>query len=45
MIQGVIMMEISENNMLPSKYNKKQATHQGAMEIDDNDLRELIEEV
>ena len=39
------MMEISENNMLPSKFNKKQATNQGAMNIDDDDICEIIEEV
>ena len=29
------MMKISEKNMLPSKHNKKQATNQRAMKIDD----------
>ena len=42
LITGVTMMEISEINMLPSKCNKKQATNQGAMKIDDDDDCELI---
>ena len=39
------MKMISENNMLPNKYNKKQATNQGAIKIDDDDVREIIEEI
>ena len=31
--------------LLPNKYNKKQATNQGAMKIDDDDICEIIEEV
>ena len=31
--------------MLPSKCNKKEATNQGAMKIDDDDICEIIEEV
>ena len=31
--------------MLPSKCNKKHATNQGAMKIDDDDVCEMIEEV
>ena len=31
--------------MLPNKCNKKQATNQGAMKIDDDDVCEIIEEV
>ena len=42
---GVTMMKISEENVLPSKCNKKEATNQGAMKIDDEDIREIIEEV
>ena len=42
LITGVTMMEISEINMLPSKCNKKQASNQGAMKIDDDDVCELI---
>ena len=45
LMTGVTMMKISEENMLPSKCNKKEATHQGAMKIDDDDIREIIEEV
>ena len=45
LMTGVTMMKISEENMLPSKYNKKEATNQGAMKIDDEDIREIIEEV
>ena len=39
------MMKISEENMLPNKCNKKEATNQGAMKIDDEDVKEIIEEV
>ena len=42
LITGVTIMEISEINMLPSKCNKKQASNQGAMKIDDDDVCELI---
>ena len=42
---GVTMMEITEDNKLPSKCNKKEATNQGAMKIDDDDICEIIEEV
>ena len=42
---GVTMMKITEDNMLPSKCNKKEATNQGAMKIDDDDICEIIEEV
>ena len=42
---GVTMMKISEENMLPSKCNKKEATNQGSMKIDDKDIKEIIEEV
>ena len=38
------MMEISENDMLPSKCNKKQATNQGLMKINNDDVCEIIEE-
>ena len=31
--------------MLPSKCNKKEATNQGAMKIDDDDICKIIEEV
>ena len=39
------MTEISEKNILPSNCNKKQATNQGAMKIDEDDIYEKIEEV
>ena len=45
LITGVTMKMISDNNMLPNKCNKKQATNQGAMKIDDDDVCEIIEEV
>ena len=45
LITGVTMKMISDNNMLPNKCNKKQATNQGAMMIDDDDVYEIIEEV
>ena len=45
LITGVTMMEISKNNMLPSKCNKKQVTNQGSMKINDDDVCEIIEEV
>ena len=38
LITGVTMRMISDNNMLPNKFNKKQATNQGAMNIDDDDV-------
>ena len=44
LITGATLIEISEKNMLPSKHNKKQATHQGAVKIDD-DVREIIEKI
>ena len=31
--------------MLPNKCNKKEAVNQGAMKIDDEDIREIIDEV
>ena len=45
LMTGVTMMKITEDNMLTSKCNKKEATHQGAMKIDDDDICEIIEEV
>ena len=44
LITGVTMKMISDNNILPNKCNKKQATHQGAVKIDD-DVREIIEKI
>ena len=41
-ISGVIMKMISDNNMLPNKCNKKQATNQEAMKIDDDGVCEII---
>ena len=45
LMTDVTMMKISEENILPSKCNKKEATNQGTMKIDDEDMREIIEEV
>ena len=45
LMTGMTMMKISEENILPSKCNKEEATNQGAMKIDDEDIREIIEEV
>ena len=45
LITGVTMKMISDKNMLPNKCNKKQATNQGVMKIDDDDVCEIIEEV
>ena len=45
LVTGVTMMKISENNMLPKTCNRKEATHQGAMKIDNEDIKEIIEEV
>ena len=39
------MVKILEENMLPNKCNKKEATNKGAMKIDDEDISEIIEEV
>ena len=45
LITGVTMMKISEKKILPSKCNKKEVTNQGAMQIDNDDVCEIIEEV
>ena len=45
LVTGVTMMKISEENMLPNRCNRKEATNQGAMKIDDEDIKEIIEEV
>ena len=45
LMTGMTMMKIIEDNMLPSKYSKKEATNQGAIKIDDDDICEIIEEV
>ena len=47
LVTGVTMMKISEGNMLHNKCNKKEATNQGAMKIDDDDdaICEIIKEV
>ena len=39
------MKIISDNNMLPNKFNKKQTKNQGAIKIDDDDVCDIIEEV
>ena len=45
LMTGVTMMKISEENMLHNKCNKKEATNQGTTKIDDEDIKEVIEEV
>ena len=45
LITGMTMKMISDKNMLPNKCNKKQATNQGSMKIDNDDVCEIIEEV
>ena len=45
LVIGVTMMKINNDNMVPSKCNKKEATNQRAMKIDDDDICEIIEEV
>ena len=45
LVTGVTMMKISEENMLPNKCNRKEATNQGTIKIDDEDIKEIIEEV
>ena len=45
LMTGVTIMKITEDNMLPNKCNKKEATNQGVMKIDDDDICEIIEEV
>ena len=42
LITGVTVKMISDKNMLPNKCNEKQATNQGAMKIDDDDVCEII---
>jgi len=42
LVTGVTMMEISERNMLPKTCNRKEATNQEAMKIDDEDIKEII---
>ena len=43
LVIGVTMMKISEKNMLPKTCNRKEAKNQGAMKIDDEDIKEIIE--
>ena len=45
LVTGLTMMEISERNMLPKTCNRKEATNQGAMKINDDDVKEIIEGV
>ena len=45
LVTGLTMMEISERNMLPRTCNRKEATNQGAMKINDDDVKEIIEGV
>ena len=45
LMAGVTMMKITEDNVLPSKCNKKEATNQRAMKINDDDICDIIEEV
>ena len=42
---GVTVMNITEDNMIPSKCNKKETTNQGSIKIDDDDICEIIEDV
>ena len=42
---GMTMMKITEDNILPCKCNKKEATNQGAMKLDDDDIWEIIKQV
>ena len=39
------MKIISDNNMLPNQCKRKQATNQGSMKINDDDVCEITEEV
>ena len=39
LVIGLTMMKISEKNMLPKTCNRKEATNQGAMKIDDEDIK------
>ena len=45
LITGVTMKRIGDKNMLPDKYNTKQATNQEVMKIDDDDACEIIEKI
>ena len=45
LITGVTMKRIGDKNMLPNKYNTKQATNQEVMKIDDDDACEIIEKI
>ena len=42
---GLRIIRINEKNKLPIKYNDKNTTSLGAIEIDDEDMNEIIEEV
>ena len=45
LITGVTMKSIGDKNMLPNKYNTKQATNQEVMKIDEDDACEIIEKI
>ena len=45
LVIGVTMMKISEKNMLPKTCNMKEATNQGAIKMDGEDIKEIIEEL
>ena len=45
LIIGVTMKRISDKNILPNKYNQKQVANEEAMNIDNDDVCEIIEEV
>ena len=45
LMTGVTVMNITEDNMIPSKCNKKETTNQGSIKIDDDDICEIIEDV
>ena len=42
LVAGVTMIKISEDNVLPNKCNRKEAKNQGAVKIDDEDIKEII---
>ena len=45
LITGVTMKMIRDKNMLPNKYNKKQAENQEARKIDDDKVCDIIEDI
>ena len=45
LITGVTMKMIRDKNMLPNKYNKKQAENQKARKIDNDKVCDIIEDI